>query len=501
MTLIEVQQDGQKTRLFRFDDQKITIGFPPQSLLALDPADAQGPQLLLAVADGAITAKPVAQPGAFQVNQKACTQEVSLKPGDPITVGRYRIAIRDGKPAAPSPAPAPAPQPPATVAGGASAPAAAEPAKAPEPPKKPAAKSGMSYIYLFFGPIQQYLADDDVSEVMINGPHQIYIERKGKVALIPEKFANEQALQAAVINVARSVGRFFNTENPRLDARLPDGSRVHAVMPPLSRAGTVVAIRKFRKERLTMDKLIQFGSITPEGAKLLETIVRLGRNIIVSGATSSGKTSVLNVLSAAIPAHDRILVLEDASELQLQQEHVVGFETRKADEHGKGEVTIRDLVHSALRLRPDRIVVGEIRGGEALDMLQAMNTGHDGCMSTIHANTARDALFRLETCAMLSGVELPLSALREQVGSAIHVVVQTARLFDGSRRITAVSEVLGLRDGEYQIKDIFVFQQEGIAADGRITGKHVFTGYQPAFIEKARRYGFDLSGLFPAAAQ
>ena len=350
-------------------------------------------------------------------------------------------------------------------------------------------KAGLSYLYLFFAPVQEFLSDDDVSEIMINGPGQIYVERKGRLVLVPARFANEQSLQAAVMNVARSVGRFFDRDNPRLDARLPDGSRVHAVMPPLSRAGTIVAIRKFRREKLTIQQLVDFGSISPEGVQLLDAIVKLGKNLLVSGATSSGKTSVLNVLSALIPEGTRILVLEDASELQLQQAHKVCFETRKPDEYGKGEVTIRDLLHSALRLRPDRIVVGEIRGGEALDLLQAMNTGHDGSMSTIHANTARDSLMRLETCALLSGIEIPLAALREQVASAIHVVIQTARLHDGTRKITGVAEVLGLKDREYQLQDIFVFREEGMSPDGKIIGRHVFTNCQPTFLEAARQRG------------
>ena len=296
--------------------------------------------------------------------------------------------------------------------------------------------------------------------------------------------------------MARSVGRFFDKENPRLDARLPDGSRVHAVMPPLSRVGTIVAIRKFRREKMTIQHLIDFGSITKEGAHLLDVIVKLGRNLIVSGATSSGKTSVLNVLSGLIPDHDRILVLEDASELQLQQEHKVCFETRKADEYGKGEVTIRDLLHSALRLRPDRVVVGEIRGGEALDLLQAMNTGHEGSMSTIHANNARDSLLRMETCALLSGIEIPLSALREQVASAIHIVLQTARLHDGTRKITTITEVLPLKDREYQLQDLYVFKHEGMSPEGKINGRHVFTENRPTFMDAARQHGLDIDSLY-----
>lgn len=343
-----------------------------------------------------------------------------------------------------------------------------------------------SYLVLFFEPIRQYLEDDSVSEIMINGPDHIFIERQGKLQATSSKFVSEPALKAAAVNVAKHVGRMLNDENPRLDARLPDGSRVHAVIPPLSRCGTVVAIRKFKKEKLTVAQLIQYGSITEAGAQLVDTIVKLHKNVIVSGATSSGKTSVLNVLSSFIPESERILVIEDSSELQLQQVHTVCFETRKPDKNEKGEVTIRDLVHSALRLRPDRLVIGEIRGGEALDLLQALNTGHAGSMSTIHANSTRDCLSRIETCALLSGINIPLSALRAQVAAAIDVVVHTARMSDGSRKITAISEVLPLKDGEYQLQDLYKYQVEGIGPDGSMRGHFTGAGNVPRFLEDAR---------------
>lgn len=343
-----------------------------------------------------------------------------------------------------------------------------------------------SYLVLFFEPIRAFLEDDAVSEIMINGPSQIFIERKGKLELTPSKFVSEPALKAAAVNVAKHVGRMLNEDNPRLDARLPDGSRVHAVIPPLSRCGTVVAIRKFKKEKLTISQLIDFGSITKDGAQLIDTIVKLHKNVIVSGATSSGKTSVLNVLSSFIPNNERILVIEDASELQLQQTHIVCFETRKPDKNDKGEVTIRDLVHSSLRLRPDRLVIGEIRGGEALDLLQALNTGHAGSMSTIHANSSRDCLSRIETCALLSGIDIPLSALRSQVAAAIDVVVHTARLSDGSRKITAVSEVLPLKNGEYELQDLYLFKVQGIGPDGSLDGHFTGTGALPRFLDDAR---------------
>jgi len=321
-----------------------------------------------------------------------------------------------------------------------------------------------SYLILFFEPIRQFLEDDAVSEIMINGPNQIFVERKGKLEATDAKFVSEPALKAAAVNVAKHVGRMLNEENPRLDARLPDGSRVHAVIP----------------------QLIQFGSITEAGAQLIDTIVKLHKNVIVSGATSSGKTSVLNVLSSFIPNTERILVIEDASELQLQQTHIVSFETRKPDKNDKGEVTIRDLVHSSLRLRPDRLVIGEIRGGEALDLLQALNTGHAGSMSTIHANSSRDCLSRIETCALLSGIDIPLTALRAQVAAAIDVVVHTARLSDGSRKITAISEVLDLKEGEYQTQDLYLFKVEGIGPDGSLSGHFTGTGHLPRFLEDAR---------------
>jgi pilus assembly protein CpaF len=349
-----------------------------------------------------------------------------------------------------------------------------------------------SFLLLFFEPIREFLQDDSVSEIMINGPACIYIERRGKLEKTAARFVSEPALKAAAVNVAKNVGRILDEANPRLDARLPDGSRVHAVIPPLARCGTVVAIRKFSKEKLTMPQLIAFGSISELGAELLDALVKTRKNVIVSGATSSGKTSVLNVLSSLIPNEDRILVIEDASELQLQQEHIVPFETRKPDKHGQNEVTVRDLVASALRLRPDRLVIGEIRGGESLDLLQALNTGHDGSMSTIHANSPIDCLFRIETCALLSGLDIPLVALRAQVATAIDIVVHTARLADGSRKITHISEVLPLQGGEYRMQCLLEYRAQSLGPDGKLLGAHHATGIRPGFLDEARMLGLSL---------
>ncbi len=342
------------------------------------------------------------------------------------------------------------------------------------------------FLILFFAPIAGLLNDENVSEIMVNGPQQIYFEKKGKLHRADARFSSEEALQAAAVNVARSVGRFLDLDHPIVDARLPDGSRFHAVIPPMARCGTVISIRKFRKDVMNLESLIASGSLSRDGAALLDVVVKLHKNLIVFGATSSGKTTVLNVISSLIEPDQRILVIEDSSELQLQQEHVVGFETRDPDKRGKGAVTIRDHLISALRLRPDRIIIGEIRGGEAFDLLQALNTGHGGSMSTIHANTPRDSLERLITCALTSGIELPLQALREQVTSAIHVLVQAARLSDGSRKITAISEVCGLSNGDYVIHDLYVFHPERMEADGTIIGRHGGTGILPTFLEEAR---------------
>ena len=342
-----------------------------------------------------------------------------------------------------------------------------------------------SFLVLFLEPVRPYLEDDSVSEILINGAQSVYIERKGKLEKTDAVFPSEPALKAAATNIAKSVGRILNDEYPRLDARLPDGSRVHAVIPPLSAKGTVIAIRKFSRDLLTVEKLLQYGSCSGSMIRLIETMVKLHKNLIVSGATSSGKTSILNLLSGFIDPGERILLIEDASELQLRQPHVVPFETRKPNKDGKGEVTIRDLIHSALRLRPDRLVIGEIRGAEALDLLQAMNTGHSGSMSTIHANSPLDAMYRLETCSLFAGFDIPISALRSQIASAVNGVVHTARLSDGSRKIVAVSEVLPLQNGEYRVQELMHWRTTAVSPDGKISGVFEKTDAVPTFKNEA----------------
>ena len=336
--------------------------------------------------------------------------------------------------------------------------------------------NGISYLTMFLEPVKPWLDDPAVSEIMINGPQNIYIEKGGKIVRTEAAFPSEPALLAAANNIAKSVGRILNDEYPRLDARLPDGSRVHVVIPPLSRCGTVVSIRKFRTDSLSPESLVQWKSISQEMLDYLKILVRKRMNILVCGATSSGKTSILNVLSSFIDPSDRILTIEDSCELQLRQPHLVPFETRRPDKDGTGEVTFRDLLHSALRLRPDRIILGEIRGGEALDLLQAMNTGHSGSMSTIHANNAHDSLLRLETCVMYAGFDLPLNAIRNQIVAALNYVVHTGRLEDGSRKVLGISRVLPLDHGEYRLETEWEWRQSGTDESGKFIGEFIATG-------------------------
>ncbi len=350
-------------------------------------------------------------------------------------------------------------------------------------------RQSLSY---FLRPVEDLLADASVSEVMINGPETIYVERGGTLVKTPNRFESPEDLLACARNIAQFSGKRLDERSPRFDGRLPDGSRVHVVLPPCARDGVTVSIRKFSTTAITLDKLVEFGSISPEARELLEVCIALDKNILVAGGTGSGKTQLLNALSGAIPGHDRIAVIEDTSELRLQQEHVIHLEARAPDRHGHGEVTIRDLLHSALRLRPDRIIVGECRGGETLDMIQAMNSGHAGSMTTVHANSPKDALARVETLALLSKVELPLVALRAQVAGAIQVLIQADRLADGSRKVTYVSEVLPLDDaGRYVVQHLLVFEPAGRDAKGRILGAHRLTGVRPTFWDEVKAKGLD----------
>ncbi len=342
----------------------------------------------------------------------------------------------------------------------------------------------------FLSPVWRYIEDPRISEILINGPDDIWVEMKGRLYKTKSSFTAD-GLLAAARNMAQYVGRPLGDDRPRLDARLPDGSRIHVILPPVARCGTVVSIRKFFPGGLTIEQMIQFGSITAECARFIEACVLNKENIVVSGGTGSGKTTLLNVISQYIPNDERIITIEDSAELQLNQDHLVPLESRPPNDKGKGEVNMRDLLHSSLRLRPDRIVIGEVRGGEAFDLLQAMNTGHGGSMCTTHANTPKETLARLESLALLSGVELPLRAVRSQVAAAIHIVVSCARFSDGTRKITHVSEVLPLNEkGDYRVQDIFLYNQTARNEDGQIVGYHVPTGIRPTIQRKLLANGF-----------
>jgi len=343
-----------------------------------------------------------------------------------------------------------------------------------------------------FGPLEELFNDESVSEVMVNGHHTIFVEQKGKITLSPVKFVDEASCRRVIDKILSPLGRRVDESSPICDARLPDGSRVNVVVPPCALNGPTITIRKFSKDKLTMEKLQEFKAVTKGMAMFLQAAVRSALNIVVSGGTGSGKTTLLNALSGYIPEGERIITIEDAAELSLQQSHVVRLESKPPNIEGKGEVSIRDLVKSSLRMRPDRVVIGECRGGEALDMIQAMNTGHDGSLTTTHANTPRDALARISTLVLMAGVDLPEKAIREQIASAIHLFVQTARLQDGSRRITHITEVQGMEGQMITLQDLFIFEQTGLTPEGKVSGVAKGNGIIPKCMDKLRAHGENL---------
>lgn len=355
----------------------------------------------------------------------------------------------------------------------------------------------------FFAPIRPFLEDPTVSDIMINGPTQIYVERRGLLFLTEARFASQEALMAALRNAAQFVGKHIDEQHPILEGRLPDGSRIEAVLPPAAPDGPAVSIRRFSKETLTVDRLVQFDAMTPDAALTLRALVVAKMNIVVAGGTGSGKTSMLNALSSFVPEGERVVVIEDSRELSLQREHVVQLEARPPDPRGRGAVAIRDLFKATLRLRPDRIVVGEIRSGEALDLIQAMTSGHGGCLTTVHATYPRDTLTRLETMAMMSDIDMPLVALRLQLASGVNMLVQVSRLQDGSRKITHITEVLGfdLQSSNYITQDIFVRAYHGIGARGEVISQLVPTGVVPRCVPQLKAHGVDLPAVVYQAAE
>ena len=345
---------------------------------------------------------------------------------------------------------------------------------------------------LRLGPLEDLLADETVTEIMVNGPHQVYVERGGRLQLTDLQFSDDASVLAIIERIVAPLGRRIDESQPYVDARLKDGSRVNAIIPPLSLVGPSITIRKFAKKKLTVEDFIRFGTWNADAAKFMEVCVKLRKNIVVAGGTGSGKTTLLNLLSSFIPATERIVTVEDAAELKLAQPHVVRLEARPANVEGKGAVTIRDLVKNCLRMRPDRIIVGECRSGEALDMLQAMNTGHDGSLTTVHANSPRDVVSRLETMVLMSGMELPSRAIREQIASAIDIIIHESRLADGSRKVTAITEVTGMEGQQIVMQDLFTFRQTGLDANGKILGEFKPTGAMPTFFDTLKSRGINL---------
>jgi len=343
-----------------------------------------------------------------------------------------------------------------------------------------------------FGPIQPLLDDPDISEVMVNGPKKIFIEKNGRLTKSAVTFDDDDHVLRIIDRIILPLGRRVDADTPTVDARLPDGSRVNAVIRPVSIDGPCITIRKFKKDKLSIQQLINYGSLTQNMGEFIRACVLAHLNIVISGGTGSGKTTLLNVLSGFIPEEERIVTIEDAAELQLQQDHVLRMETKVPNTDGKGAVSIRDLVRNSLRMRPDRIVVGECRGGEALDMLQAMNTGHDGSLTTLHANTPRDALSRLETMVLMSGMDLPLKVVRQQISSAVDLIIQQTRLKDGSRKVTAITEVVGMEGDIVVLTDIFKFEQIGVGENGKILGELKPTGIRPIFSPRLEAAGFKL---------
>jgi pilus assembly protein CpaF len=346
------------------------------------------------------------------------------------------------------------------------------------------------------GPLEPLLADPDVCDILVNSPKKVYIERGGKLELTNVEFKDDEHLMRVIERIVSTVGRRIDEASPMVDARLTDGSRVNAIIPPLSLDGPVLSIRRFGSDPLRMSSLIEKNALTKDMADMFEMCVKARLNVLISGGTGAGKTTLLNALSSYIPNDERIVTIEDSAELQLQQPHVVRLETRPANIEGRGEVTQRDLVKNALRMRPDRIVIGEVRGGEAIDMLQAMNTGHDGSLTTVHANTPRDSIARLETMIQMTGMRLSDRAMRQQIASALDVVIQAARLSDGTRRVTSISEITGMEGETITMQEIFQFERKGMDKDGKVIGRYRPTGVRPRFAERLKQYGMQLPRVF-----
>ena len=359
----------------------------------------------------------------------------------------------------------------------------------------------VGYEVFGLGPLEEFLKDGDISDILVNGPGAVYIEKQGRLSLTDVKFRDEAHLMKVIDRIVSTIGRRLDRDSPMVDARLPDGSRVNAIVAPLALRGPCLSIRRFGRDPYRIDNLLAFGALTPQMVRYLAAAVQGRLNLIISDGTGAGKTTLLNCLTSFIPHHERVVTIEDSAELQLQQPHVVPLETRPPDLDGKGEVTQRDLVRNALRMRPDRIVVGEARGGEALDMLQAMNTGHDGSLTTVHANSPRECLQRIEVMVLMAGYELPVKAIRQQVGSAVHALVQVARLTDGTRKVVRISEIVGMEGDQIQIQDLFEFAQTGVTPEGRVQGQFRASGLRSRYFDRLVAAGVKPGDILPGTGE
>jgi len=462
-------------------DQNCTIGRAQDNQLRFNDTAVSAHHAVLLQQDHRLVIRDLESTNGTLVNDKQIKEETELQIGSEIQIGETRLTVLDIAPPVEDESQYHLSEPDedttATVRG-----------------RRVAEQDFSPFRFLkpFLEPLQAYLEDDSVSEIMINGPDQIFIERGGKIEKVPEIFTSHKALVAAAKNIGRAIEREVNEQRPIMDARLEDGSRVCVVLAPCSLDGAAIAIRKFFKKKLSMQRLIDFGSVTQDMVEFVDTAVQLKKNIIVSGGTGSGKTSLLNAVSSMIPNHERIVVIEDSAELQLQKDHQVRLEARPADDKGRYGVTIRDLLRATLRLRPDRIVIGEIRGGESFDLLQAMNTGHGGSMSTIHSNSPMDTLLRLENTALQSDVDVPPFSIKQQIANTINLVVHTSRYRDGSRKISHISEVLGLDNaGNYRVQNLFTFKVRS-EPGGKVSGVHEQATIPPTFMEEIVDYGLPM---------
>ncbi len=550
--LLHIRQPGRPEHTFRIEAGAYPIGSDPGNRIVLPASGVSGRQAILSVQAGQVHVEDLEAENGTYLDKRRVRGRVPLLPGAELTVGPYALSISVEEPA-------PEPEPEAV----AETSAAAEPGEADlaarreeegrrrsvrrqiqkelqqrldlkrlvaghvdEKDLRRRAQDTIREIIrdvrdrlpadidpdllvkdvydeaVGLGPLEDLLADPEITEIMVNGNDKVYIERGGKLHLTGRTFLDDASVLAVIERIVSPIGRRIDESQPYVDARLPDGSRVNAIIHPLSLVGPCLTIRKFSKEPFTVEDMIRFGTWTPGVVDFLRSCVLLRKNCIISGGTGSGKTTLLNVISGFIPTDERIVTIEDAAELRLNQPHVIRLEARPPNLEGKGAITVRDLVRNALRMRPDRIVVGEVRGGEALDMLQAMNTGHEGSLTTVHANSPRDVISRLETMVLMSGMDLPLRAIREQIGSAIHLIVHEARFSDGSRRIARIAEVCGLEGEQITMQDIFLFEQTGLSPQGRVQGRLRPTGAVPTFVEDMKVRGIRMNhAVFDPAAE